>query len=66
MLNTFLLSMTMPFSERLANFETSLEIMLKGWGSIFIVLGLIAILVTVMTKIQSAITNTKQDNNKED
>ena len=66
MLNTFLLSMTMPFSERLSNFETSLEIMLKGWGSIFIVLGIIAILVVVMTKIQSVITKTKHDNGKED
>lgn len=66
MLNTFLLSMTMPFSERLSNFETSLEIMLKGWGSIFIVLGIIAILVVVMTKIQSVITKAKHDNGKED
>lgn len=52
MFNTISLAIDLSWEERFNNFIISLSIMWKGWLSIFIVLGIIAIIVFVMTKLQ--------------
>lgn len=64
MLNSIALSI--PWDQRIENFKISLGIMGKGWLSIFIVLGIIAIIVYLMTGAQNYLQKRKKDHNTKD
>ena len=64
MLNSIALSI--PWDQRIENFKISLGIMGKGWLSIFIVLGIIAIIVYLMTGAQNYINKKKEDHDTKD
>lgn len=57
MLNS--IALAIPWDVRIENFKVSLGVMGKGWLSIFIVLGIIALIVYFMTRIQNYISSKK-------